>query len=135
MATFHFDLVSPERLVFSGEVEHVVVPGSEGEFGVLPGHAPLLAALRAGVLRYSAAGTEKRLAIGGGFAEVTQERMTVLAPSAESPEQINATEAEARRVNAAEALDQAGVAAPLDEVARLREALERAQARVDVLRE
>ena len=48
MATFHFDLVSPEQLVFSGEVEHVVVPGTEGEFGVLAGHAPLIAMLRAG---------------------------------------------------------------------------------------
>jgi F-type H+-transporting ATPase subunit epsilon len=132
--SLRLSVVTPSRSVVETDADSVVAPGSEGEFGVLPGHAPLLAALRAGVLTYSAAGKTARLALGGGFAEVTQERMTVLAPSAESPEQIDPTEAEARRANAAAALDEAGVAAPLDEVARLREALERAQARVDVLR-
>jgi F-type H+-transporting ATPase subunit epsilon len=132
--TFRLSVVTPSRSVVETDADFAVAPGSEGQFGVLPGHAPLLAALRAGVLTYSEAGRESRLAIGGGFAEVTQERMTVLAPSAESPEQIDPTEAEARRANAAAALDEAGINAPLDEVAKLREALERADARVDVLR-
>jgi len=132
--SLRLSVVTPSRSVVETDADSVVAPGSEGEFGVLPGHAPLLAALRPGVLTFSVGGRESRLALGGGFAEVTQERVTVLAPSAEAPDKIDATEAEARRANAARALDEAGVAAPLEEVAQLREALERAQARVDVLR-
>jgi F-type H+-transporting ATPase subunit epsilon len=127
-------IVTPSRKVVATEADSVIAPGSEGEFGVLPGHAPLLAALRPGVVRYSAGGRTSRIAIGGGLAEVTQERVTVLAPTAESPEQIDAAEAESRRASAAQALAAAGFAAPTEELARLQEALERAQARVDVLR-
>jgi F-type H+-transporting ATPase subunit epsilon len=81
MATFHFDLVSPEQLVFSGEVEHVVVPGSEGEFGVLAGHAPMVAMLRPGILKILGP-DEQRILVMGGFAEVTAEALTVLADRA-----------------------------------------------------
>jgi F-type H+-transporting ATPase subunit epsilon len=89
MATFHFDLVSPEALVFSGEVEHVVVPGSEGEFGVLAGHAPLVAMLRPGILRILGAG-ERRIMVLGGFAEVSPEGLTVLADTAVPVEEVDA---------------------------------------------
>jgi F-type H+-transporting ATPase subunit epsilon len=81
MATFHFDLVSPEQLVFSGEVEHVVVPGIEGEFGVLAGHAPLVAMLKPGILKILGA-NEQRILVVGGFAEVGPEGLTVLADRA-----------------------------------------------------
>ena len=81
MATFHFDLVSPEQLVYSGEVEHVVVPGTEGEFGVLAGHAPLVAMLRPGILKILGP-DEQRILVTGGFAEVTAEALTVLADRA-----------------------------------------------------
>jgi F-type H+-transporting ATPase subunit epsilon len=81
MATFHFDLVSPEQLVFSGEVEHVVVPGSEGGFGVLAGHAPMVAMLRPGILKILGP-DEQRILVMGGFAEVTAEALTVLADRA-----------------------------------------------------
>src|SRR5438128_589084 len=77
MDNFHFDLVSPERLVFSGEVEHVVVPGSEGEFGVLAHHAPLLAMLRPGILTILGPGQPQRIVVGGGFAEVAPDGLTV----------------------------------------------------------
>src|SRR5260370_38404959 len=79
MANFHFDLVSPERLVFSGEVEHVVVPGSEGEFGVLAHHAPFLSMLRPGILSILGPGQPRRLVVVGGFAEVSPEGLTVIA--------------------------------------------------------
>jgi F-type H+-transporting ATPase subunit epsilon len=79
MATFHFDLVSPEELVFSGEVEHVVVPGTEGEFGVLAGHAPLIAMLRPGYLTILGAGPDQVFIVYGGFAEVSEAGLTVLA--------------------------------------------------------
>ena len=88
MASFHFDLVSPEQLVFSGEVEHVVVPGSEGEFGVLPGHAPLIAMLRPGILRILGL-HEQRILVVGGFAEVTGESLTILADRAVPVEEVD----------------------------------------------
>jgi F-type H+-transporting ATPase subunit epsilon len=127
-------IVTPSRKVVATEADSVVAPGSEGELGILPGHAPLLVALKAGVVRYSAGGRNSRIAIGGGIAEVTQERVTVLSPSAESPEQIDAAEAESRRAAAAQAFAAAGFAAPPEELERLQQALDRAQARVDVLK-
>ena len=88
MATFHFELASPERLVFSGEVEHVVVPGSEGDFGVLAGHAPLVAMLRPGVLTILGVG-EKRFVVRGGFAEVNPQGLIVLADFAVAVEDLD----------------------------------------------
>ena len=81
MATFHFDLVSPEQLLFSGEVEHVVVPGTEGEFGVLAGHAPLVAMLKPGILRVLGP-NPMNILVTGGFAEVSPQGLTVLADRA-----------------------------------------------------
>ena len=88
MATFHFDLVSPEQLVFSGEVEHVVVPGTEGEFGVLAGHAPLIAMLKPGILKILGP-NEQRILVVGGFAEVSPEGLTVLADRAVPLEEVD----------------------------------------------
>ena len=79
MATFNFELVSPETLAFSGPVDQVDVPGSEGDFGVLAGHAPLIALLRPGVLTVYAGGEQTKLVVLGGFAEVNPQGMTVLA--------------------------------------------------------
>ncbi len=79
MAEFHFDLVSPERLVFAGEVEHVVVPGQEGEFGVLANHPPRTPKLNPGILSILGPGQERRIVVGGGFAEVNATGLTVLA--------------------------------------------------------
>jgi F-type H+-transporting ATPase subunit epsilon len=81
MATFHFDLVSPEQLLFSGEVEHVVVPGTEGEFGVLANHAPLVAMIKPGVLRILGP-NPMNILVTGGFAEVSPQGLTVLADRA-----------------------------------------------------
>ena len=89
MANFHFDLVSPERLVFSGEVEHVVVPGSEGEFGVLAHHAPFLSMLRPGILTILGPGQPQRIVVGGGFAEVAPEGLIVLAELAVPVEEFD----------------------------------------------
>jgi len=89
MATFHFELVSPERLLFSGEVEQVDVPGSEGDFGVLAGHAPLIATLRPGLITVNPNGKRERFVIFGGFAEVTPTNMTVLADNAVALENLD----------------------------------------------
>jgi F-type H+-transporting ATPase subunit epsilon len=88
MATFRFDLVSPEQMVFSGEVEHVVVPGTEGEFGVLAGHAPLVAMLKPGVLRILGPNAQ-RIMVVGGFAEVSPDGLTVLADIAMPVEEVD----------------------------------------------
>ena len=82
----HFELVTPERLVRSEDVYMVVVPGSEGEFGVLEGHAPYMSTLRNGdVAVYRAAGAEpERIAVEGGFAEVSDRGLTVLAERADA---------------------------------------------------
>lgn len=89
MATFHFDLVSPEKLVFSGEVEQVDVPGAEGDFGVLASHAPFVATLRPGILTVRGAGGEQKIVVLGGFAEVSTEGLTVLAEVAENVADID----------------------------------------------
>ena len=88
MATFHFEITSPERLVFSGEVEHVVVPGSEGEFGVLASHAPLIAMLRPGILTILGP-NERRFVVRGGFAEVNPKGLIVLADFATAVEDLD----------------------------------------------
>lgn len=94
--TFKFDLVSPERQLISDEVEQVVVPGSEGDFAVLPGHAPFLSTLRPGILEISGGGaSDTRVFVRGGFAEVDPERLTVLAEKA-----INVKDLDADRIAA-----------------------------------
>ena len=82
MATFHFDLVSPEKLLFAGDVAQVDLPGSEGDLGVLAGHAPLVTALRPGILVVYREGGDLRVVINGGFAEVGPAGLTVLADRA-----------------------------------------------------
>ena len=89
MATFHLDLVSPEKLLFSGEVEQVDVPGAEGDFGVLAGHAPTVATLRPGILTVQGAGGEQKIVVLGGFAEVSAQGLTVLADVAETVADID----------------------------------------------
>ena len=89
MATFHFDLVSPEKLAFSGEVVQVDVPGIEGDFGVLAGHAPVVAAIRPGILTVTAGGTQQKIIVLGGLAEVSEKGLTVLADVATSIEDLD----------------------------------------------
>ena len=81
----HFELVTPEKLFLSEEVYEVVVPGTEGDFGVLQGHAPVMAVIRTGeVVVYSAPGTiRSRIHVEGGFAEVNDRGLTVLAEAAQ----------------------------------------------------
>ena len=84
MATFHFDLVSPEKLAVSGEVDQVDVPGVEGDFGVLAGHAPVVAAIRPGILTVTTGGKHEKIIVLGGLAEVSEKGLTVLADVATS---------------------------------------------------
>jgi F-type H+-transporting ATPase subunit epsilon len=92
MATFHFELVSPERLIFSGEVTQVDVPGEAGDFGVLAGHAPYIATLKPGVLTIFGTGAPQRIVVRGGFAEAGPAGLTVLAEEATPVSEIDAAE-------------------------------------------
>jgi F-type H+-transporting ATPase subunit epsilon len=96
-----FELVTPERLLVSQDVEMVVVPGSEGNFGVLPGHSPLISTIRAGTIDiYENRVVTERFFVAGGIAEVTPEGCTVLADEAMAPDTLDraAIEAEAQTV-------------------------------------
>ena len=84
MATFHFDLVSPEKLAFSGEVDQVDIRGAEGDLGVLAGAAPLVAALRPGIMTITSGGSTQKIIVLGGLAEVSDKGLTVLADVATS---------------------------------------------------
>ena len=136
MDNFHFDLVSPERVVFSGEVEHVVVPGFEGEFGVLAHHAPLIAMMRPGILKILGPGPEQRIVVGGGFAEVAPEGLTVLAELAVPAEEFDraqlAQEIKDTEEDVADAKDEAlrdKLRQRLDQLKQLELALGRREAR------
>lgn len=103
--TVQFELVSPERLLMSEPVEMVVVPGEEGDFGVLPGHAPVISTIRTGVIStYEDGKVAARIFVSGGFAEVTPQRCTVLADEAVALESADRAEAEARVKAAREGL-------------------------------
>jgi F-type H+-transporting ATPase subunit epsilon len=84
MATFHFDLVSPEKLAFSGEVDQVDIPGTEGDFGVLAGHAPVIAGVRPGIITVFIGGKHEKIIVLGGIAEVSEKGLTLLAEVATS---------------------------------------------------
>ena len=92
MATFHFDLVSPEKLAFSGDVDQVDIPGVEGDFGVLAGHAPVVAAIRPGILTVITGSTKQKIIVLGGLAEVSDKGLTVLADVATSLEELDRAE-------------------------------------------
>ena len=91
MATFQFDFVGPERTLYSGEVEAVQIPGSEGDMTVLPGHAPVLTSLRVGVIvvNEQGQGKGKRIYVKGGFADIGPESVTVLAEQAAPVEEVD----------------------------------------------
>jgi F-type H+-transporting ATPase subunit epsilon len=97
MATFHFDLVSPEKLLFSGEVDQVDIPGTEGDFGVLAGHAPTVSALRPGIMTVTVNGQAQKMVVLSGFAEVSADgKLTVLADLADSVEDFDRAVLEAQ---------------------------------------
>lgn len=113
--TLEFELVAPDRLLYSEPVEMVVVPGSEGDFGVLPGHSLVLTAVRPGTIDVYHEGTvSRRLFVEGGFAEATNERCTVLAEAALEVGEIDRSEAQQRLADAQAAEGAAGE----DEAAR-----------------
>ena len=114
MATFHFNLVAPDKLLFSGEVDQVDVPGTDGDFGVLADHAPLVALLRPGVLAVKVGADAQRIVIFGGFAEVSPQGLTVLADYATSLEDLDLTMLAARIAETEEKIKHIEVGSQLD---------------------
>lgn len=115
MAKLHFDLVSPERLLISAEVDQVDVPGSEGDFGVFAGHAPVMTTLKPGVLAIVTAGkAAEKFFVRGGFAEVTLQGLTVLAEEAMPLAELDTAALDQRIKNAEEDIADAKDAAVRD---------------------
>jgi F-type H+-transporting ATPase subunit epsilon len=126
--TIQLEIVTPERLVVNEPAEYIEIPGKTGYLGVLPGHAPLITELAVGAISYTNAGKTKRLAVAWGFAEVLQNKVTILAEAAEKAEEIDTSRAEAAKKKAEAELQKAGVEGDQDAQA----ALDRANARLDV---
>jgi F-type H+-transporting ATPase subunit epsilon len=124
------DIVTPERLAYSDEVDEVVAPGIDGELGVLPHHAPLLTTLGLGELRIKKGGSEESFAIAGGFLQVRPDRVVVMAETADMAAEIDLQRAEEARHEAERALE-AGFVEPAD-LAIARAALQRALLRIRV---
>jgi F-type H+-transporting ATPase subunit epsilon len=107
MATFLLELVSPEKLLLSRQVEMATIPAAEGEMGVLPGHSPMIVALGGGVIRVRENGAEtEKLFVGGGFAEVSPDRVTILADEATPLANLSRAASERRLVEAEAALSE-----------------------------
>lgn len=135
-----FELVSPEKMLISADVDMVVVPGTEGYFGVLPGHAPLISTVRPGTIDiYQGSAVTERLFVAGGFAEVTAERCTVLADEAMPVSELSREHAEAELVDVDRelpALQAAAQRGEPEDVVKLKAAERRqavAQAQLDAL--
>ncbi len=126
-----FDLVAPERLLMSTEADMVIVPGAEGDFGVLAGHAPVMSTLRVGVLDVSGTdGQDMRIFVRGGFAEVTPAGLTVLAEEAVPLSELDGAALDQRIKDATEDVQDASsdeakskAQAHLDQLQELRSAL------------
>ena len=98
----HFSLVSPERALFSGEVDQVVVPGVDGQFGALSMHAPFMTVIQSGTIRILDEALERRIYVGGGFADVTAQGLTILAEDAVDLSTLDAASLEKDLANARE---------------------------------
>jgi F-type H+-transporting ATPase subunit epsilon len=123
-----FELVSPEKLMLSDDVEMVVVPGVDGDFGVLPGHTPMISTVRPGVIHVFESGSVKsRIFVAGGFAEVTAERCTVLAEEAVPLDEIDRAGVEKDLQDANEDIRDAGGDAAQMGLAEARAATARAK--------
>ena len=124
------DVITPERRLLSEQADSVTVPGLGGELGILPGHTPLISALQTGVLSYTQAGTTRRLLVSGGFVEVNNDRVSVLADLAEFPEEVDAARARAEREEAERLLG--GFSGTPEELADVSARLDRASTRLQL---
>jgi F-type H+-transporting ATPase subunit epsilon len=122
--TFKFELVSPERILVSEDVEQVILSGTEGQFTVLAGHSPMISTLKPGLIEATAKGKTRRIYVRGGFAEVEPDRLTVLVERGVDAEDLKSSTLDSELKSAEAALEKA----PTDEARRL------AQSALDTLR-
>jgi F-type H+-transporting ATPase subunit epsilon len=127
--TIQLDIVTPEKMTFSEPVDFVVLPGAEGELGVLPGHMNLICEMKPGELRFTHQGQTEHLAVSGGFAQVTPQKVVVLAETAEMAQEIDVERAKLQ-VQAKTAQMKAGISA--DDMARAQISLLKELARLKV---
>ncbi len=131
--TIRCEIVSQDRTVFQGDVDVVVLPGADGEMGILPHHAPVLTTLKYGVIKVRRGGKEELFAVSGGVAEVQPQIVTVLADAAENVEEIDVARAEAARKHAQEILAK-GLPVDSDAYLAMEAALRRSNLRIEVAR-
>lgn len=127
------EIVSQDRSIFEGEADVVILPGSEGEMGILPNHAPLLTTLNFGIIRVRNQGAEEVFTVAGGVAEVQPDIVTVLADRAENVTEIDIARAEAARARAEKILAE-GPPPDTDAYLRMEAALRRSKLRIDAAR-
>jgi F-type H+-transporting ATPase subunit epsilon len=125
------EIVTPERRVLDETVDSVTVPTASGEAGILPNHAPLISALKPGVLSYSAKGTTERMAVAGGFVEVSSNTVSVMTDAAEKASEINVERARLER-EAAERELAAQSTAPIESTESIREKIEESNAKLQL---
>jgi F-type H+-transporting ATPase subunit epsilon len=130
----HLDIVTPERQVFSDEVDFVYLPGAEGELGILPQHAALLTTLRPGELRYGCRGDIGMLAVGSGFVEVASNRVLVLTDMALDEIEIDEAKVQAAMDRAEQALAGVSHATDAEEVAQLQATIAKSMAQLSLKR-
>lgn len=127
------DIVSQDRQVFSGDADMVIVPGSQGEMGILPNHAPLLSTLQFGILRVRYLGKEQVFTIAGGVIEVQPDLITIMADAAENVQEIDISRAEAAKRRAEEILKE-GPPPDSDSYLKIEAALRRSNLRLEAVR-
>lgn len=127
------EIVSQDRMVFEGDVDIVVLPGSAGEMGILPHHAPLLTTLNYGVIKVRTKDKEEIFTVAGGVAEIQPDIVTVLADAAENIKEIDLDRAEAARKRAKDAIEK-GIPADTDNYLAIEAALRRSNLRLDAVR-
>jgi F-type H+-transporting ATPase subunit epsilon len=127
------EIVSQDRTVFQGPADMVVLPGTEGEMGILPHHAPLLTTLKYGIIKVRSQGQETIFTVAGGIAEIQPDIVTILADAAENVEEIDVARAEASRKRAEESLAK-GIPADSESYLRIEAALRKSNLRLDAVR-
>lgn len=127
------EIVSQDRKVYEGEADIVVLPGSEGEMGILPHHAPVLTTLKYGIITVRSQGKEEHFTVAGGVAEIQPDIITILADAAENVDEIDLSRADAARKRAEEMLAK-GVPADTDSYLAMEAALKRSNLRLEAAR-
>jgi F-type H+-transporting ATPase subunit epsilon len=127
------EIVSQDRMVFEGDADIVVLPGTDGEMGILPHHAPLLTTLKIGIVKVRYGGKEEIFTVAGGVAEVQPDIVTVLADAAENVEEIDVARAEAARKRAEEILAK-GIPTDTDSYLKMEAALRKSHLRLDAVK-